>query len=415
MVDTVPVGHSSLNIFDQISILDHIQSSNTVQYHPVNSLNESSVDFVIETDRNVFVDLSETFLLLKIKLKKDDAPIEAEDEVTLVNNTMHSMFSNCEVSFNNEQVYSSNSLYAHKAFISNEYSGTRGTKESISAIQGYSYENTPGDLTSKAFKDRKAAQGVEEITFYGKLAIDAFTCESLLLPNVTVRIKLIRSRPQFYLLTTKADNFYAVITEASLFTRQVSVDEGEVKKMQAEMMRQPARYNFSEILPKTFIIPKGQNQFIQENIFNNAPIRRLAIGMNTNSAFAGAKDKNPFHYQKLGLRQVKIFRSSQVIVDLDCVNNARAYVTTMRALKFDEDGPSIPVSEFDNHYVLVFDLTSTQEANLQMYYPDVVAASLRLELYFSNAVEDTTEVIVLGERLSTIYIDHTGAVAKNGY
>ena len=36
-----------------------------------------------------------------------------------------------------------------------------------------------------------------------------------------------------------------------------------------------------ELKPRTFIILAGQNQFIHENIFNNAPIRTLAIAMNT--------------------------------------------------------------------------------------------------------------------------------------
>ena len=40
-----------------------------------------------------------------------------------------------------------------------------------------------------------------------------------------------------------------------------------------------------ESLAKTFIIPVSQNQFIQENIFNKAPIRRVAFAMNAKSAF----------------------------------------------------------------------------------------------------------------------------------
>ena len=49
----------------------------------------------------------------------------------------------------------------------------------------------------------------------------------------------------------------------------------------------PVEYNFLETLAKTFIIPARQNQFVQENIFNNAAIRRVAIAMNTNSASTG--------------------------------------------------------------------------------------------------------------------------------
>ena len=52
-----------------------------------------------------------------------------------------------------------------------------------------------------------------------------------------------------------------------------------------------------ETLAQTFNIPARQRQFIQENIFNNAPIRRMAIAMNTNFAFTGSHNKNSFYYQ----------------------------------------------------------------------------------------------------------------------
>ena len=50
----------------------------------------------------------------------------------------------------------------------------------------------------------------------------------------------------------------------------------------------PVEYNYLETFAKAFIIPATQNQFIQENIFNIAPISRVAIAMNTNSAFTGS-------------------------------------------------------------------------------------------------------------------------------
>ena len=54
-----------------------------------------------------------------------------------------------------------------------------------------------------------------------------------------------------------------------------------------------------ETIARTFIIPSGQNQFIQENVLNNAPIRRVAIAMNTNSAFTGQFQENPFIIRNL--------------------------------------------------------------------------------------------------------------------
>ena len=113
------------------------------------------------------IDFQETFLILKVKLSKGNVALEAADDAMFVNNTMHSLFSNCEVYFNNEEVYTSNGLYAHKAFIANGFSNTKGTKSSICACQGYRYEKEPASSGDEPFLSRKAKKN-EEICFYGK-------------------------------------------------------------------------------------------------------------------------------------------------------------------------------------------------------------------------------------------------------
>ena len=85
----------------------------------------------------------------------------------------------------------------------------------------------------------------------------------------------------------------------------------------------PVEFNSLESLAKIFIIPARQNQFIQKNIFNNAPVRRIAITMNTNSAFTEFYPENPFWYQQFDLRQIRIRRGGQPIVDFDAADKCR--------------------------------------------------------------------------------------------
>ena len=61
----------------------------------------------------------------------------------------------------------------------------------------------------------------------------------------------------------------------------------------------PVEFNYLKIFAKTFIILARQNQFIQENIFNNAPVRQIAIAMNTNSAFTGSYTENRLWFQQI--------------------------------------------------------------------------------------------------------------------
>ena len=85
----------------------------------------------------------------------------------------------------------------------------------------------------------------------------------------------------------------------------------------------------------------------------------------------------------------------------------------MKAMNFQDDFPSIPVDNFKDHYVLVFDLTSMQDATEHCHYPESIGEPLRLELYFSSPLENVTEVIVLGECMSCVAVDKFGVAEKN--
>ena len=75
--------------------------------------------------------------------------------------------------------------------------------------------------------------------------------------------------------------------------------------------------------------------------------------------------------------------------------------------------PSIPIDNFKDHYVLVFDLTSMQDATENCHYPELVGEPLRLGLNFTFPLEQVTELVVLGERMSLVAIDKFGLVGEN--
>ena len=78
-----------------------------------------------------------------------------------------------------------------------------------------------------------------------------------------------------------------------------------------------------------------------------------------------------------------------------------------------DDIPSIPVDNFKDHYVLVFDLTSMKDATENCRYPELVGEPLRLELNFTFTLEHLTELFVLGERMSSVAVDKFGVVRQN--
>ena len=247
---------------------------------------------------------------------------------------------------------------------------------------------------------------------YGKLGIDFFSTSELLYRNMKIRLRLNRARPNFYMISDNP-NVSLGIVDCSLYTRRIALKDDYHKKRMDMLAYAPVEYDYLETLAKTLIIPTRQNQFIQENIFNNASIRRVAIAMITNSAFTGSYVENRLWYQQFDLRQIRILRGGQPIVDFDTADNCRLYVTTMKAMNFQDYIPSIPIDDFKDHYVLVFDLTSMQDATENCQYPEPVGEPLRLDLIFTNPLENVTELIVLGERMSSVAVDKFGVVGKN--
>ena len=428
----------------KIPVVDNVLSFHQQEIYPTTSLDENCIEFEFQTDRNYYVDLRLTYLDFKLKLvsrrgyetyntkevkkehkeqakakeeetAEEDAPVSL---ITHVNNILHSIFSNVEVYINNQQIYNSKGLYAHKSYISNNFKGAISQNKGVLHCEGYGYEEIPdeimeGPLSEPFFTRRMKMLSIPDgFMLYGKLGVDFFSTSELLYPNMKTRLRLIRATPNFYMISDNP-NVSLGIVDYSLYTRRVALKDDYHKKRMYMFAYTTVEFFYLEILAKTSITPARLNQFIQENIFNIAPVRRIAIAKNTNSAFTASYTENPVWYQQFDLKQIRILRGGQPTVDFDAADSCRFYVTTMIAMNFQDDIPSIPIDNFKDHYVLVFDLTSMQDATENCPYPEFVGEPLRLELNFTYPLEHVTELIVLGERMSSVAVEKFGVVGKN--
>ena len=241
------------------------------------------------------------------------------------------------------------------------------------------------------------------------------TFSQLLKCSITLR--LIRDTPSFYMISDNPNDSLGIV-DCSLYTPRFAPKDDYHKKRMDMLVYVPVEYKYLETLAQTFIIPATQNQFIQENIFNNAPIRRVAIAMNTNSSFTGSFSENPLWYQQFDLRQISKRRGGKLSVDFDTADICRLYVTTMKAMNFQDDIPSTPIDDFKEHYGLVFDLTSMQDAPEICHYPELVGEPLRLELNLPNLLKTLLSSLYwLTEcrRLQLTSLVLLGKMCKNGY
>ncbi len=426
----IPVTHSSLQLFDAPRVLTPFDRGYTEEIFSKTTLNGPTLEFETSGERNVYVDLRNVYLQVKITLLAWDTTDSDFKEIAdataepgcVVNNILHSMFSNCEVYLQGTQISTANNLYGHKAFIETELSHPSECKNTWLVTQGYQYEKKPGTATDTTIASRRTKNVAKNwSSFYGRLAVDFFNVEKYLIPGVTLRLKLVRAPAEFAAMllpatSVKADTRYQIrIDTASLFVHKIEVADDEYARMERTLSIKPAFYEYLEIIPKTYIIPTGHNQLIEEDIFNSAPIRRIVVAMNKGTDFSGTLGTNPFHYQKFGLKRITLYREGMPVgcTPLQLDHNTRGYYNTIKALNAIHAGNGIKLEDFDNHFILVFVLTADLDSRDDITRPELTGGRLRLHLEFNTPTTAPTEVLILGERKSAVYIDANRSVLKN--
>ena len=409
--------HSSLDLFEKPALLVTFDGCFCQKLGPVYSPNGPMLEFEVSGDRKNFIDLQKIFLEIKCKIVqssgadlKYDAGAPTDKAKTeapyFCNNVLHSLFSDCTVSANGLKISNANGNYAHKSFIETEYSHNKDAKDTWLACQGYSFEENPATLATTEIDRRKVlVKKSAECAFYGKVAVDFFTCDRHLLSGVTLRIAFRRSIDDFVIMSDDPAKHYKLeILEANLYVRKMTLNDDVMSAIEKTLLSSPASYPYFENITKTFLASAGLHSWKQEDIFSREPIRRLAICLNTNEAFLGINRLNPFHYWKFGLKQIYIYRNGLPVADspISTDDDKRPYFNTISDLAYIGNGHGIKLSEYPSHFLMVFDLTSTQQASHDFIYPELTKSSITVELKFAAALPNNIEIFIIGEKTSSI-------------
>ena len=160
------------NLGGKVPVVDDVLSSHEQEIYPTTSLDENSIKFEFQTDRKHYVDLRQTYLALKLKLlrgrgyetynskevkneHKEKAKAEGEKTAekdapvplgTHVNNILNSIFSNFELYINNQLIYNSNGLRAHKSYFSYNFKGANCHYKGVLRCRSYDCEDFSDEI-----------------------------------------------------------------------------------------------------------------------------------------------------------------------------------------------------------------------------------------------------------------------------
>ncbi|GBO22378.1 hypothetical protein AVEN_213383-1 [Araneus ventricosus] len=375
---------SELDLFLTPPTQTAIEKGQWLEYHPIANIRDGNpIEFSISGSGEDYIDLSATQLYVKVKILKDNAKLGETDKVAPVNLLLHSLFSQVDNVF---------------------------------------FKDTPGslDVTDPAGDNeglKKRASLIEKskvLDLIGNLHCDIFYQDRLLLNLVDLKVKLIRSKPEFCLIAPATANFSVIIEHASLFVRKVKVSPGVLLGHAKALQTTPAKYPIDRVLSKMYSISKGSFSFSQDNVFLGQMPKRLIITCVDNDAFNGTYSSNPFHFKHNNLNFLGVYvdgnpiSSKPLEPDYSNGQSIRAFNSLLvgSGKLASNKGIYINRDEFIQGYTLyAFDLTPDlcDGSHLNL----VNQGNLRIELKFARALEKTISVLVYAEFQNMIEITNS--------
>ena len=221
-------------IFVKQPVQSAVVSDRVSIYKPIAALDKNVLEFVVPSDNESYIDLNIKLMVEGKLTKLDGTEFDNTDYTGVVNNLLHSHFSQCSITLNGTSMTPSKDFYHYRSYL--ETLLTYGTDAARTHLTtGFWYVDTGNVLgvadpaaavdanTNTRFKTRyNLMMQSKELELFGKLHSDIFNVPTLLIPGVQIQVKLDRSKSEFYLLTTKHDaKAVFKLTDAALHVRHV--------------------------------------------------------------------------------------------------------------------------------------------------------------------------------------------------
>ena len=267
-----------------------------IEFRPVNQVTNTSVlDFNIPAQTSSYVDLMKSVLNVKVKLVKGDNSDPDGEVLGPVNLTLHSIFRQADVTFQQTPLSHTGVNYPYKAYIDTILNTSENEQKGILTSQFF-YKDT-GDVdtndaktgTNEGLKTRyaKTLHG-KIIDMEGPLRLDMFQQPKLLVNGVAIGLKLWQNHDPFRIITDNLIPDYKVQIVDARFKLCVLRPTGAVLLGNEKMIQEgPAvdPYLRSEI--KTVSIASGQYSFSADDMFQGLVPSKLIVGLVSSAAYNG--------------------------------------------------------------------------------------------------------------------------------
>ena len=415
------------NLFDptllQLGIINEIDR----EFFPQATIQKGMpIEFIIKGAAQQYVDLNNTRLKVKFRIVKADGTAMAGGLCGPVNNILHSMWQDIQVSIRGRPVSDPSNLYPYRAYLANLLNYSQEIWDNRLMTEGWIVDtagekmNDPDPTaagTNEALEQRAAMyKDSKSMTLIGRPHCDIFHQGKLLPPGVDMTIKLFPADDNFALMyKTDGVKYKIDIQECSLIMRNKQLTEALELAHRQMVQTRNFRIHYTRVQIKTLSIPKDVMTWSFENVYTGLLPDRVIVVLVKDKALAGDNTENPFYFTNYDIKRMEMRRNGISVPrlgyhpDFDKGEVMEGYLTMQEQLGFmlgDKCVSITPQDWSDGSTIFAFKVTDGPIGPGDISPRSRSAeGNLRIEIDFSKQVAESLKVVLLSEAPGIYEID----------
>ena len=401
------------------------------------------------------VDLNRSYFTMHLRLKKNNgANLVADEKLWVTNNLAHTIIKQIDLRLNGTLISPQSDTYHYKAFLQTLMNYVREEGETVLRPQGWfngldfppewTANNTDSTTPHVAYNalsaNHKAALALskaETAAYVGGARrslvfqphLEAFHTGGILVPGVEIKMKFHFNSPNLFLNGVGlAGRLLEADIQIQFHLCQLRLNPSVYNSISAERHneRELAKYPTVRSEIRTFNMVGTLARFDIPNLFQNRIPDRMIVGLLDSRAFNGDVTRDPFCFQKFGLRTIRqMVRGEEYPYETlelnhnDGARDALGYFRFLQASGSWLKKRSSLVRQEDwgqnkNCALFMFDNVANGRADARTLNPKQ-SGDLQLVLEFGAAHSTNITVLVYAEFENLLEIDSNGAVLYNIY
>lgn len=417
------MNHLEENHEDELSLFSPppantgIQRREWIEFRPTNQISaDAPLDFSIPPQSAAYMDLKRSSLKVKLRLlNADGSAIPKEANVGLVNLPLHAVFAEVECSLQQTPVAQMGSNYPYKAYIDTLLE--TGVNENVPLSSqlfvkdnaGHHDESDVRNGSNTGLYVRSMYTDESKIVeMEGRLHLDVFRQNRLLLNGIAMTLKLWPSKNAFRLMSSDdAADYRLQILDATFKLCLQKPNAGVLMAHNKLLTDATAMYPFVSTHFKTASVSKGEYGFVENNLFQGDVPSQLIVALVSSESFSGSYKRSPFNFQGFDCNFLGLYVDGQSYPSQPLQPNfpGRNYVDAYKTLSAFRDDVDVSYREYAGGFaIFVLNVDDRLDFNAKR------RGDCRLEIKFGTPLAESVTVLMYAKFPKVMHVDQSRRV-----